>query len=115
MSFRYFPAIAVVLGCLMLAASSVPAADSQPLLRFPDVYGDTVVFVHGEDIWTAPTTGGRATRLMVADAFGFVGVFGFIVRLIQLRLNLFNPFLRFGMVNPHQNIIRLLIQPQLDV
>jgi tricorn protease len=63
MSFRYYPAVAVVLGCLMLAAPSVPAADSQPLLRFPDVYGDTVVFVHGEDIWTAPTAGGRATRL----------------------------------------------------
>jgi len=63
MSFRYFPAVAVVLGCLMLAAPLVLAADSEPLLRFPDVYGDTVVFVHGEDIWTAPTAGGRATRL----------------------------------------------------
>jgi tricorn protease len=63
MNTRYFRAVAVVLGCAALAAVSVSAADLPPLLRFPDVYGDTVVFVHGEDIWTAPTARGRAIRL----------------------------------------------------
>lgn len=43
------------------------AADSRPLLRFPDLHGDTVVFVHGEDIWKASTQGGLAQRLTIHD------------------------------------------------
>jgi tricorn protease len=50
----------VFLLCLPLA---VFGGDSDPLLRFPDVHGDTVVFVHAEDVWTAPLAGGRALRL----------------------------------------------------
>jgi tricorn protease len=43
----------------------VPAAASGQtrLLRFPDLYGDKVVFTYGGDLWTAPTGGGTATRL----------------------------------------------------
>ena len=37
------------------------------MLRFPDVHGNQVVFVHGEDLWTASTEGGAATRLTVHD------------------------------------------------
>ncbi|MBK8302460.1 MAG: PD40 domain-containing protein [Chloracidobacterium sp.] len=33
------------------------------LLRFPDVYGDRVVFTYGGDLWTSTTSGGTATRL----------------------------------------------------
>src|SRR5438552_8490126 len=33
------------------------------LLRFPDVYGDRVVFTYGGDLWTTSTGGGTATRL----------------------------------------------------
>lgn len=33
------------------------------LLRFPDIHGDKVVFTYGGDLWTAPSTGGTATRL----------------------------------------------------
>jgi tricorn protease len=33
------------------------------LLRFPDIHGDKVVFTYGGDLWTAPATGGTATRL----------------------------------------------------
>ncbi|HTH51036.1 MAG TPA: DPP IV N-terminal domain-containing protein, partial [Pyrinomonadaceae bacterium] len=33
------------------------------LLRFPDIYGDRVVFTYGGDLWTASTSGGTATRL----------------------------------------------------
>lgn len=39
----------------------------RPLMRFPDVHGDTVVFVYGEDIWSAPTEGGIAKRLSIHD------------------------------------------------
>jgi tricorn protease len=49
--------------CLIAFGAAAAAAGEAPLLRFPDVHGDTVVFVHGEDIWTAPTSGGRALRL----------------------------------------------------
>ncbi|HEY2971219.1 MAG TPA: S41 family peptidase [Pyrinomonadaceae bacterium] len=33
------------------------------LLRFPDIYGDRVVFTYGGDLWTAPSSGGSAIRL----------------------------------------------------
>ena len=33
------------------------------LLRFPDIYGDRVVFTYGGDLWTSPAAGGAATRL----------------------------------------------------
>ena len=49
---------------VMGSAAALPAADDlRPLLRFPDIHGDTVVFVNGEDVWTAPVAGGRAHRL----------------------------------------------------
>src|SRR5437667_12330262 len=46
---------------VFLAAASAGAQTK--LLRFPDVYGDKVVFTYGGDLWTAPVTGGAATRL----------------------------------------------------
>ena len=33
------------------------------LLRFPDIFGDRVVFTYGGDLWTASVAGGTATRL----------------------------------------------------
>jgi tricorn protease len=33
------------------------------LLRFPDIHGDRVAFCYAGDIWTAPASGGFATRL----------------------------------------------------
>ncbi len=55
----------VITAAAILTSAQVPAAQSSPppLLRFPDVSGDAVVFVEGEDIWTAPATGGPARRL----------------------------------------------------
>jgi tricorn protease len=43
------------------AASSVYAQTK--LLRFPDIYGDRVVFTYGGDLWTAAASGGSAIRL----------------------------------------------------
>jgi tricorn protease len=52
---------------LALAAAallrSAHAAGPTKLLRFPDVYGDQVVFCYGGDIWKAPLKGGTAVRL----------------------------------------------------
>jgi tricorn protease len=50
--------------CLAAAAGLASAASAQTkLLRFPDIYKDKVVFTYAGDLWTAPSTGGTATRL----------------------------------------------------
>ena len=36
---------------------------SAPYIRFPHVFGDLVTFVADDDVWLAPSTGGRAWRL----------------------------------------------------
>lgn len=46
---------------------TIHATAQGPLLRFPDIHGDLVVFVHGEDIWSVPSEGGVATRLTIHD------------------------------------------------
>jgi len=38
-----------------------------PLMRFPDIHDNLIVFVHGEDIWSVPADGGIATRLTIHD------------------------------------------------
>jgi len=61
--------VATLLGVwLLLRAPSALAHDAQEtqvgrLLRFPDIHGDTVVFVYGGDLWLASATGGTARRL----------------------------------------------------
>jgi tricorn protease len=58
---RRFLGIMAIGAALLTGASATMAADG--LLRFPDIHGDTVAFVHAEDIWTVPAAGGTATRL----------------------------------------------------
>ncbi|MFQ6104116.1 MAG: S41 family peptidase [Candidatus Glassbacteria bacterium] len=43
------------------------ASEMRPLMRFPDVCDDIIVFVYGEDIWSVPAEGGVATRLTIHD------------------------------------------------
>jgi len=50
-----------ILTLFSLAAAAEDAGTR--LLRFPDIYGDTVVFAYGGDLWSASTAGGAATRL----------------------------------------------------
>lgn len=57
MFYRMLPAALAVL----LLAFCVSAQTK--LLRFPDVYGDRVVFTYGGDLWTASASGSTATRL----------------------------------------------------
>src|SRR3954452_1210019 len=33
------------------------------LLRFPDIYGERIVFTYGGDLWTSAASGGTAVRL----------------------------------------------------
>ena len=49
---------------IALLLGAVTSGYSQTkLLRFPDIYGDRVVFTYGGDLWTAPSSGGSAIRL----------------------------------------------------
>lgn len=47
----------------VIAVASSAALAQTRLLRFPDIHGDRVAFTYGGDIWTAPASGGTATRL----------------------------------------------------
>jgi tricorn protease len=51
--------------CLAAAGGlAAGAASAQTrLLRFPDIYKDKVAFTYAGDLWTAPSTGGTATRI----------------------------------------------------
>ena len=55
----------VVIFSFQLMAS--PDAGKRPLMRFPDIHENTIVFVHGSDIWKAPADGGIAVRLTIHD------------------------------------------------
>jgi tricorn protease len=49
--------------CLFLFLLGLPLFAQTRLLRFPDIWGDKVVFTYGGDLWTAPVAGGVASRL----------------------------------------------------
>ena len=49
--------------CLLMVVAVGQAEDGTRLLRFPDIYGDQVVFSYGGDLWVASTDGGIARRL----------------------------------------------------
>ena len=48
---------------LLLLGAATSVQSQTKLLRFPDIYGDRVVFTYGGDLWTAPAAGGSAIRL----------------------------------------------------
>ena len=53
-----------LVACVGLVLFLSVAANSQTkLLRFPDIKGDRLVFTYGGDLWTAPSSGGSASRL----------------------------------------------------
>ncbi|HSE97830.1 MAG TPA: peptidase S41, partial [Blastocatellia bacterium] len=60
MLLRLFFGLALAVFFLMPATT---ASAQTKLLRFPDIHGDRVVFTYAGDLWTAPATGGTATRL----------------------------------------------------
>ncbi len=52
---------------LALFVFALPLFARQGLLRFPDIYKNTIVFVSEEDIWSVSSDGGLATRLTIHD------------------------------------------------
>ena len=60
--------VAMLLSIVVAASAAFAATEpGVPLLRFPTIHGDRVVFVHGEDIWSVPASGGVASRLTLHD------------------------------------------------
>jgi len=55
---------------LIILGISLPGhihLEAQQIMRFPDISEKSVVFVSGEDIWSAPLEGGDAMRLTIHD------------------------------------------------
>ncbi len=67
---RFFSFVFVISLTLIF---SIPNLNAEPLvkntalMRFPDINGDTIVFVCGEDIWKVNVDGGVAVRLTIHD------------------------------------------------
>ncbi len=61
--------IRLLLALLSIGALSgtLEAQDRRPLLRYPDIHENTVVFSHGADLWKVPSEGGIAIRLTIHD------------------------------------------------
>lgn len=57
----------MVLPVAIIALAVNAGWSKDALLRFPDIHEDTIVFVSGEDIWSAPAGGGVASRLTIHD------------------------------------------------
>lgn len=49
--------------CFLLLLLTLAGGAQTKLLRFPDIHGNRIVFVHAGDIWTVSDQGGRAIRL----------------------------------------------------
>jgi len=65
---RYLPALISTVTLLLLLSNAVVAEETAPgFFRFPDVYGDWIVFTSEGDLWKAPLAGGTALRLTTAD------------------------------------------------
>ncbi len=53
--------------CLLILSVGLVSAEEARLLRYPDVSKDKIVFVYAGDLYTAPRSGGEATRLTSDD------------------------------------------------
>jgi tricorn protease len=62
MSLHHSKQLSIVLLLSVLLTAGNLFAQTK-LLRFPDIYEDTVVFCYGGDLWKAPAKGGIAVRL----------------------------------------------------
>jgi tricorn protease len=72
MSNRY---LSLCLAAALALMGAGTAAAQTKLLRFPDIHGDKVVFTYAGDLWTAPATGGTATRVTAHPGLELFGKF----------------------------------------
>ncbi len=52
---------------LILLFASFSVFAQNPMMQYPDIHDNTIVFVSGGDIWKSPTDGGTAVRLTFSD------------------------------------------------
>ena len=52
---------------LIFLFASFSVFAQNPMMQYPDIYENTIVFVSGGDIWKAPADGGIAVRLTFSD------------------------------------------------
>ncbi len=55
------------LSVMFLVFAGTTAFAQNPLMQYPDIYDNTIVFVSGGDIWKASADGGIAARLTFSD------------------------------------------------
>ena len=55
--------ILALLTVFLLTAVTLNAAEESRLMRYPDIYGDNIVFSYGGDLWLVSSAGGTASRL----------------------------------------------------
>jgi len=63
----YISLIFTIVVSLGFAAAETDKMSERPIMRFPDIHDNCIVFVYGEDIWKASAEGGIATRLTIHD------------------------------------------------
>jgi tricorn protease len=56
-----------LIGLICVISSQWLIAQNVPLMQYPDIHENTIVFVSGGDIWKAPADGGNAIRLTNND------------------------------------------------
>ncbi len=61
----FFTIIFLLIPAIHTAAEN--PTGTRHLMRYPDIYKDTIVFVYGGDIWKGKTSGGTAVRLTLND------------------------------------------------
>jgi tricorn protease len=62
---RYLIFFVLFVSLSVLSTGFTAENETHPLLRYPDIHDNLIVFVYGEDIWSVPAIGGVATRLTI--------------------------------------------------
>lgn len=65
--FKLKNVLGVILLITVFLSTVILAEEARPLMRFPDIHKDKVVFVHAGDIWSVSAQGGIAERLTLHD------------------------------------------------
>ena len=65
----------ILLVIMFILPTMILAQDARPLMRYPDITDDLIVFVYGRDIWTVPSAGGIASRLTLHEGHEYTPKF----------------------------------------
>ncbi|MCF8309364.1 MAG: PDZ domain-containing protein, partial [Bacteroidales bacterium] len=103
------------LAMLLISISpNVKGGDTTPILRFPDIHEDKVVFSAEEDLWIASSSGGEARRLTIHDGEETTPRFSPDGELIAFTAEYEGNKDVYVMNNKGGNITRLTFHPAYD-